>query len=93
MEVVLVILSLDDHIVNVDLHYVVDLLAEHAGDHPLIGGSGVLEAKGHDFVVESALGVMKDVFSMSSSAIEIWWYPLYASKKLRQAWPAVASTS
>ena len=52
-------------------HDVVDLEAEHTKGHPLIGGSDVFEAEGHHFVTISALGVMKAVFSMSSSAMEI----------------------
>ena len=49
------VLTFDDHVVDVDLHYVVDLLALHAGDHPLIGGSGVLEDEGHDFIAICSL--------------------------------------
>ena len=37
------------HVVDIYLHYVSNQLLEDFIDHPLKSGSGVLQAKGHDF--------------------------------------------
>ena len=40
--------TLDEHIVDIDLHYFVDLVGKYFVDEALVGFSHIIEAKGHD---------------------------------------------
>ncbi len=52
VEVLLGIEGLDEHVVDVDLHCVTEVVCEHLVDQPLVGCTSVLQAEGHDLVTE-----------------------------------------
>lgn len=63
---------LDEHVIYVDFHGVVDLVGEHLVTKSLVGCIRVLQSKGHNFIVEDASLSMNTVFSWSSGCIRIW---------------------
>ena len=47
------IYAFDHHVIDVGLHILPDLVSEDLIDHPLIGGSDVLQPEGHYFITVS----------------------------------------
>ena len=47
-EIVRTLDALHQHVVDVYLHGMPDLIFEHAVDHPLEGGSGILQSERYD---------------------------------------------
>ena len=45
--------TFDHHVINVGLHVSSDLMSEDLIDHPLVGGSGILQPEGHYLVMVS----------------------------------------
>jgi hypothetical protein len=62
---------LHDDVVDVDFHDFLDELAEALVHASLVGGSRILESKGHGDVAVGAKRVMKEVASWSASFIVI----------------------
>lgn len=66
---ILAMAGLDNHVINIDLHFFVYHIMKEGNHGSLICCSGILEAKRHDPVTKNAQGVVNVVFSLSSTAI------------------------
>ena len=45
--------TFDHHVINVGLHVSSNLVSKDLIDHPLVGGSGILQSKGHCLITIS----------------------------------------
>ena len=46
--------ALHQHVIDVYLHGMPNLIFEHTVDHPLEGDSGIIQSEGHDLVAEDS---------------------------------------
>ena len=46
--------TIDEHVIDIDLHHLANLVGEHLVDEALVGGLHILEAEVHDLVAIQA---------------------------------------
>ena len=86
-------LRLENHVVNIDLDVLFDLLLENPVHQSLVYSACIFKAEGHDLQQKLTSLVMNVVFSSSRECIWIWLYPEQACMKLSTWNSDIRSTS